>query len=241
MSKAKNNGVDPHSLIDKYGADTARLFTMFAAPPEQSLEWSDSGVDGSYRFLKRLWKYANAHLAEQVDSSLDLEKMSDAQKQLRRKIHETIVKVNDDIGRRYTFNTAIAAVMELLNALSKNDDSSANSRLIRREGLQTVVLLLAPIVPHICQAIWQELGHEGLLLDAAWPLADEAALEKDEIQLIVQVNGKLRARISVAVDESEDNIKDLAMADDNARRFIEGKDVKKVIVVPGRLVNIVVA
>jgi leucyl-tRNA synthetase len=241
MSKAKNNGVDPHSLIDQYGADTARLFTMFASPPEQSLEWSNSGVEGAYRFLKRLWKFASEQLAEDAPPALDKSAMSDQQKQVRRKIHETIVKVNDDIGRRYTFNTAIAAVMELLNTLTRADDVSDNDRAILREGLETVVLLLAPIVPHITQNIWQAMGQQQLLMDAAWPVADDSALAKDEVQLIVQVNGKLRARIMVAVDESEDNIKTTALADDNVIRFVADKEVKKIIVVPGRLVNIVVA
>jgi leucyl-tRNA synthetase len=241
MSKAKNNGVDPHSLIEQYGADTARLFTMFASPPEQSLEWSNSGVEGAYRFLKRLWKFASDQLAGDTPPELDKSALSDEQKQVRRKIHETIVKVNDDIGRRYTFNTAIAAVMELLNTLTRANDSSDNGRAINREGLETIVLLLAPIVPHITQGIWQAMDKPQLLMDASWPTADDNALEKDEIQLIVQVNGKLRARINVNADENEDNIKAKAQADENVARFIEGKDVKKIIVVPGRLVNIVVA
>jgi leucyl-tRNA synthetase len=241
MSKAKNNGVDPHSLIEEYGADTARLFTMFASPPEQSLEWSNSGVDGAYRFLKRLWKFASEQLADGVPVELDRSSLSEEQKQVRRKIHETIVKVNDDIGRRYTFNTAIAAVMELLNTLTRTKDSSDNGRAVRYEGLETIVLLLAPIVPHITQGIWSAMAKSQLLMDVAWPEADEGALEKDEVQLIVQVNGKLRARINVATDENEDNIKSLAQSDENVARFIEGKDVKKIILVPGRLVNIVVA
>jgi leucyl-tRNA synthetase len=241
MSKAKNNGVDPHSLIEKYGADTARLFTMFASPPEQSLEWSNSGVDGAYRFLKRLWKFASEQLDESIPAELDRTSLSEEQKQLRRKIHETIVKVNDDIGRRYTFNTAIAAVMELLNTLTRTKDSTDNGRAIRFEGLETIVLLLAPIVPHITQSIWSAMAKSVLLMDATWPEADTAALVKNEVQLIVQVNGKLRARINVSADENEDNIKSLAQTDENVARFIEGKDVKKIILVPGRLVNIVVA
>jgi leucyl-tRNA synthetase len=241
MSKAKNNGVDPHSLIEQYGADTARLFTMFASPPEQSLEWSNSGVDGAYRFLKRLWKFASEQLSEDVPVAMDKIGLTEQQKQVRRKIHETIVKVNDDIGRRYTFNTAIAAVMELLNTLTRASDSSDNGRAINREGLETIVLLLAPIVPHITQSIWQSMDKPGLLMDTRWPTADDDALAKDEMQLIVQVNGKLRARINVSADENEDNIKTIAQADENVARFIEAKEVKKIIVVPGRLVNIVVA
>ena len=241
MSKGKNNGVDPHALIEQYGADTARLFTMFASPPEQSLEWSSSGVEGAYRFLKRLWKFASQQSVQKKSAELNEAALSDQQRQLRRKTHETIVKVNDDIGRRYTFNTAIAAVMELLNALGRSEDDSANGRAIVAEGLQTIVLLLAPIVPHITQKIWREMGNQEALIDARWPEADEAALAKSEIQMIVQVNGKLRARITLGVDESEDNIKALAMADENVMRFVGDKQVRKIIVVPGRLVNIVVA
>ncbi len=241
MSKASNNGVDPHFLIKQYGADTARLFTMFAAPPEQSLEWSNTGVEGAFRFLKRLWKFAGEQFEMEAPPALDRNVMSDQQKQVRRKIHETIIKVDDDIGRRYTFNTAIAAVMELLNVLTRANDDSDNGRALIREGLETVVLLLAPIVPHITQHIWQAIGHEQLLMDAAWPEADEAALEKDAVELVVQVNGKLRARITVGTDEAEDNIRETALADDNVIRFVGDKAVKKIIIVPGRLVNIVVA
>jgi len=241
MSKASNNGVDPRFLVEQYGADTARLFTMFASPPEQSLEWSNTGVEGAYRFLRRLWKFACDQLNEEAPPALDRMSLSDQQKQVRRKIHETIVKVNDDIGRRYTFNTAIAAVMELLNALMRARDDSDNGRAIRREGLETVVLLLAPIVPHITQSIWQALGQQQLLMDADWPTADEAALEKDEVEMVVQVNGKLRARITVGIDESEGNIRGLALANDNVIRFVGDKRVKKIIIVTGRLVNIVVA
>ena len=241
MSKAKNNGVDPHSLIEEYGADTARLFTMFASPPDQSLEWSSAGVEGAYRFLKRLWKFAHNQIQDQPSAQFDEDTLSEAQLELRRKIHQTIDKVNDDIGRRYTFNTAIAAVMELLNALSRSEDDSDNGRAIRFEGLQTVVLLLAPIVPHVTQAIWQAMGNKQLLIDSDWPEADKSAMESKELQLIVQVNGKLRARINVAVDLEENEIRELALADENVARFVEGKQVKKFILVPGRLVNIVVA
>lgn len=241
MSKAKNNGVDPHSLIEQYGADTARLFTMFVSPPDQSLEWSSSGVEGAYRFLKRLWKFANAQLQAGRAPELDPASLSDDNRQLRRKIHETIAKVNDDIGRRYTFNTAIAAVMELLNALTRNKDQGDNGRAIVHEGLRTIVLLLAPIVPHITQCIWEAMGEEVLLIDASWPVADDNALVQEEIELIVQVNGKLRARVSVAADAAEEEVRNVALADSNVARFTEAGEIKKVIIVPGRLVNIVVA
>jgi leucyl-tRNA synthetase len=214
---------------------------MFASPPEQSLEWSNAGVDGAFRFLKRLWKFASQQLEKDATQALDTTAMSEEQLGLRRKIHETIAKVNDDIGRRYTFNTAIAAVMELLNALTRAEDDSVNGRAIVREGLETIVLLLAPIVPHITESIWRAMENNSFLIDEAWPEADKAALVRSEIQLIVQVNGKLRARITVGVNEEEESIKALALADDNVSRFAAGKEVKKIVVVPGRLVNIVVA
>ncbi len=241
MSKSKNNGVDPQSLIDRYGADTVRLYTMFAAPPEQSLEWSDAGVEGAYRFLKRLWKLAAAHL--EVDDVPDLKKdeLSDAQQKLRLKIHVTINKVNDDVGRRYTFNTAIAATMELINALSHAKDESENGRAIMREGLETAILLLSPIVPHITEVLWHEFGHKEPIVNAAWPEVDESALVQNELQLIVQVNGKLRAKIMVPYDADQKQIEESAISDENVQKFIAEKEIRKVIVVPGRLVNIVVS
>ena len=236
MSKSKNNGIDPQDIIDKYGADTVRLFIMFAAPPEQSLEWSDSGIEGAHRFLKRLWKFAgdNYRDAPAVTSAV-----TGQPREVRRKIHQTIVKVNDDIGRRYTFNTAIAAVMELLNALTRMDDESANAAAVRREGLEVMALLLSPIIPHITDAIWRAMGKETALIDAGWPQADEAALVEDELQLVVQVNGKKRAQILAAPDASEESIKTSALGNENVQRHLEGKTVAKVIVVPQRLVNIV--
>ena len=239
MSKSKNNGIDPQDIINKYGADTVRLFIMFAAPPEQSLEWSEAGIEGAYRFLKRLWKFAcanhgNTEPAGSVACTTE-------QRALRRKIHQTIVKVNDDIGRRYTFNTAIAAVMELLNALTRMDDESAGARAVRREGLEVMVLLLSPIIPHITDAIWRAMGKETALVDAVWPQVDEAALSEDTRQLVVQVNGKKRAQILTSSDAPKDAIEQAALSNDNVQRHIAGREVKKVIVVPQRLVNIVVA
>ncbi len=240
MSKSKGNTVDPQGLIDQYGADTARLFMMFAAPPEQSLEWSDAGVEGASRFLKRLWRLVHEHVAAGEVAALDSAQLNDGQKALRRQTHETIAKVSDDIGRRYTFNTAIAAVMELINAIGKFSDDSAQGRAVKQESLQTVVLLLSPIVPHITHVLWQKLGNDSLLLQQPWPTADEAALKKDALQIIVQVNGKLRSRIEVAASASKDEIEQAAQDDANVKRFTEGKQVVKVIVVPGKLVNIVV-
>jgi leucyl-tRNA synthetase len=237
MSKSKNNGVDPQSLISRYGADTVRLFIMFAAPPEQSLEWSDSGVEGAFRFLKRLWKYVNEHVGQER-TTLDLDNLNEPEQALRRLIHETIAKVNDDIGRRTTFNTAIAACMELINALNKSKKSPQQAAIIH-EGLTAVVLMLSPIVPHICQSLWVELGGEGLVMDAAWPEVDEAALVKSVVQIIVQVNGKMRSKIEVAADASKGSVEAAALAEDNVQKFIADKTVRKVIVVQGRLVNIV--
>ena len=240
MSKAKGNTVDPQELIVKYGADTVRLFMMFAAPPEQALEWSDDGVQGSFRFLKRFWNAVVDHAAVGAASALDPGQLNTEQKELRRKTHQTIAKIGDDIGRRSSFNTAVAAAMELLNAVNKLSDESDADRAVVREALEAVVLMLSPIVPHICHALWQELGHKTPLIDQAWPAVDESALEVDLIEMVVQVNGKLRARVSVPVDADKNVIEKLAIADKNVQRFVDGKDIRKVIIVPGRLVNVVV-
>ena len=241
MSKSKNNGVDPQHLIDRYGADTVRLYTMFASPPEQSLEWSDAGVEGAHRFLKRLWKLSATHLEADDIPQLNQDELSDEQQKLRHKIHVTINKVNDDIGRRYTFNTAIAATMELINAVSHAKDESENGHAIMREGLETVILLLSPIVPHITEVLWREFGHNEPIIDASWPEVDESALMQNELQLIVQVNGKLRAKIMVSTDADRKQIEDSAISDENVQKFIAAKEIRKIIVVPGRLVNIVVS
>lgn len=239
MSKSKNNGVDPQSMIDRFGADTVRLFMMFAAPPEQSLEWSDSGVEGAHRFLKRLWKLVADHLDAGTPATLDIDALNDEQKTLRRKTHETIAKASDDIGRRTTFNTAIAAVMELVNAIGRFEDASPQGLAVTREALEACVLILAPIVPHACHALWQALGHETPVIDADWPVADEAAMVKDSVELAVQVNGKLRARLEVPAAADKAAVEAQALEAENVRRHTEGKTVRKVIVVPGKLVNIV--
>ncbi len=241
MSKSKGNTVDPQSLIEQYGADTVRLFIMFASPPEQSLEWSDSGVDGAHRFLKRLWRQVGLHVQQtqgQAPAALDTASLDSAEKELRRHIHQSIIKIGDDMGRRHTFNTAIAASMTLLNQLSQAKDSPQHLSLMQ-EGLESIVLLLAPIVPHITQTLWTQLGQDGLILDAPWPEADNAALIQDEVELVVQVNGKLRAHINVASDADNPSVEKAVLALENVQRFIEGKTVRKVIVVPKRLVNIV--
>ncbi|EAR62999.1 leucine--tRNA ligase [Neptuniibacter caesariensis] len=242
MSKSKNNGIDPQVMIDKYGADTVRLFMMFAAPPEQSLEWSDSGVEGAQRFLKRMWKQVFDHLNVGGSSvAIDKDNLTDVQKELRLKVHQTIQKVSDDIERRQTFNTAIAAVMELSNTIAKFVDISEQGRAVMQEALEAATLLLAPIVPHISHQLWQELGHDSDVLTAPWPIVDESALVQDTIQLVVQVNGKVRAKINVAADADEDVVLHTALADENVQKHMADKTIRKKIVVPGRLVNIVVA
>jgi len=240
MSKAKGNTVDPQALIEKFGADTVRLFMMFAAPPEQALEWSDDGVQGASRFMKRFWNAVHNFSAEGLAPALDTAALDDGQRDLRRKTHQTIAKVSDDIGRRYTFNTAIAATMELLNAVNRFEDATTQGRAVVGEALEAVVLLLSPMVPHICHALWHVLGHETALVDVRWPAFDESALQQDMIEIVVQVNGKLRGRIRVATDTAKDAVAELALADENVQRYIAGKDVRKTIVVPGRLVNVVV-
>ncbi len=240
MSKSKGNTVDPEALIASYGADTARLFIMFAAPPEQSLEWQDAGVEGAFRFLRRIWRLVHEHLAAGDVPLLERFALDTRERELRRQVHETIAKVSDDIGRRYTFNTAIAAVMELTNALSRFQPGTGQGRAVMQEGLETVVLLLAPIVPHITHVLWQLLGHEQAVVDAPWPQVDEEARRRDSQQLVVQVNGKLRGRIEVAAGADRGTVESAALRERNVQRFIEGKAVSKVIVIPGKLVNIVI-
>jgi leucyl-tRNA synthetase len=245
MSKSKNNGVDPQVLIDKYGADTLRLFSMFAAPPDQSMEWSDTGVEGANRFLRRLWRQVHEHIASGDVVALDTANLNDEQANLRRKLHLTLQKVTDDMARRFTFNTAIAANMELLNDVSKFDEKSDQGRALRQEIFETVLIMLAPITPHICQALWEALGKTSLLIDESWLQVDDSALVQENIELMVQVNGKLRGKIKVAVDASDEDIKQQAQENNNVKRFIgdnlAGKAVRRIIVVKGRLVNIVVA
>jgi leucyl-tRNA synthetase len=237
MSKSKNNGVDPQALIDQYGADTARLFTMFAAPPEQSLEWSDAGVEGAHRFLKRLWKMAYEHVQAGAVAAFADGELPEAAKTLRRQLHQTIQKVGDDIERRKQFNTAIAAVMELMNALAKLDGDDSVTRSVRQEVLEAAVSLLAPIVPHISEALYAELRPGAAL---SWPAVDEAALVQDEIEIMLQVNGKLRGQIRVAAAADKAAIEAAALGSEAAQKYLEGQPPKKVVVVPGRLVNIVV-
>ncbi|SFF36911.1 leucyl-tRNA synthetase [Fontimonas thermophila] len=240
MSKSKNNGVDPQALIDAYGADTVRLFAMFAAPPEASLEWRDDGVEGAARFLRRLWRAVHQHVSRGPAPVLDKAVLNAGQKALRRKLHETIAKVSDDYGRRMTFNTAIAAVMELINDAARFEDGSPQGRAVLQEVWEAVTLMLQPIVPHICHALWQALRGREDILDQPWPQVDESALRKDTLAIVVQVNGKLRAHIEVPSGAGQEEILAIALADDNVQRFIAGQPIKKQVVVPGKLVNFVV-
>ncbi|WP_460822733.1 leucine--tRNA ligase [Lysobacter olei] len=245
MSKSKNNGVDPQLMVGKFGADTVRLFSMFAAPPEQSLEWNEAGVEGMARFLRRFWREVLTHVSQPdhpnvaalLQAGTDL---TPAQKTLRRQLHETIQKVGDDYGRRHSFNTAIAALMELLNHVGKFDDMSDAGRAVRHEALEAMVLLLNPVTPHVCHALWQALGHtETVLEDVPFPAADPAAMVRDAVTLAVQVNGKLRGTIEVPVNVSKEDAERLALAEPHVAQYLEGLAVRKVIVVPGKIVNIV--
>jgi len=242
MSKSKGNTVDPQALIDTYGADTARLFMMFAAPPEQSLEWADSGVEGANRFLRRLWKATYDHLESGQIDAYTTGDLSAELKAIRLQLHSTIEKVADDYGRRHSFNTAISSVMEMMNALAKLEGSDEVTRSVRQEVLQNVALLLSPIVPHICQAIWAELCPQSHILVAGWPVADKSAMVQDSVEYVIQVNGKLRGSITVAKTETKEALEKLALQQPFVQKFIEDNmSVRKIIVVPNKLINIVVA
>ncbi len=239
MSKSKNNGVDPQAMIDAYGADTCRLFMMFASPPDMSCEWSDAGVEGANRFLRRVWRLAQGHVAQGLPGVLDVAKLDDAGKEIRRAIHLAIKQASQDVGQHHKFNTAIAQVMTLMNVLEKAPQDNDQQRALIQEGLETVALLLAPITPHICHELWQELGHEEAIIDASWPVVDESALVQDSLTLVIQVNGKLRGQIEVPADASREAVEAAARSNENVQRFTEGLTIRKVIVVPGKLVNIV--
>ncbi|HEY7674481.1 MAG TPA: leucine--tRNA ligase [Burkholderiales bacterium] len=240
MSKSKNNGVDPQDLIEKYGADTARQFMMFASPPEDTLVWSDSGIEGASRFLRRLWRTVYEHVVEGLAPAYSGGALSPELRALRFELHSTVAKVTDDYARRQQYNTAIAAVMEFMNALAKLSDASALARSVRQEALQVVVLLLSPIVPHICHALWRELKPAGDVMREPWPQVDESALVQDEVELVLQVNGKLRGHMRAPKSAGREQLEKLALAHESVTRFTDGQAVKKVVVVPGRLVNVVV-
>ncbi|WP_137975035.1 leucine--tRNA ligase [Pseudomonas sp. F(2018)] len=239
MSKSKNNGVDPQAMIDAYGADTCRLFMMFASPPDMSCEWSDAGIEGANRFLRRVWRLAHSHVSAGLPGELDKNSLNDEQKAVRRAIHLAIKQASNDVGLHHKFNTAIAQVMTLMNVLEKAASASAQDRALLQEGLEAVALLLAPITPHICHELWQQLGKSGSIIDAQWPQVDEAALVQDSLTLVIQVNGKLRGQIEVPASASREEVEAAARANENVLRFTEGVTIRKVIVVPGKLVNIV--
>lgn len=239
MSKSKNNGVDPQSMIEAYGADTCRLFMMFASPPDMSLEWSDSGVEGASRFLRRVWRLAQAHVAQGLPGKLDTAALNDEQKVIRRAIHAAIKQASTDVGQYHKFNTAIAQVMTVMNVLEKAPQATAQDRALLQEGLEAVTLLLAPITPHISHSLWQHLGHEQAVIDAGWPSVDESALVQDTVTLVVQVNGKLRGQVEMPAAASREEIEAAARNNENVLRFTDGLTIRKVIVVPGKLVNIV--
>ncbi|MGV8904407.1 MAG: leucine--tRNA ligase [Pseudomonas sp.] len=239
MAKSKNNGVDPQSMIDQYGADTCRLFMMFASPPDMSLEWSDSGVEGSHRFLRRVWRLAQAHVSLGSTVKLAIAALSDEQKVIRRAIHLAIKNASQDVGQHQKFNTAIAQVMTLMNVLEKAAHTTEQDRALLQEGLETVALLLAPITPHISHELWGHLGHSGAIIDAGWPVLDQTALVQDSLVLVIQVNGKLRGQIEMPASATREEVEAAARINENVLRFTEGLTIRKVIVVPGKLVNIV--
>lgn len=242
MSKSLGNTVDPEEMIQNYGADTVRLFMMFTSPPEQSLEWSDTAINGSYRFLKKLWKLIKTHQdsIKDIPSISSNEKFNGNQNKLRRKTHQTISKVTDDIGRRYTFNTAIAAVMELVNEVSAFNVDDELDRQVIKEAIESILLLLSPIVPHICHQLWLDINHDQPIIDARWPKYDSSLLKSETSLIVVQVNGKLRSKLEVDASISEDELKSMALSDEKVVRFIDGNEIKKIIVIPEKLVNIVV-
>ncbi len=241
MSKSKNNGVDPQSMVDRYGADTVRLFSVSDSPANQSLEWSESGVEGSFRFLKRVWTQVMEHVEAGPCEPLDAAHLDSEQKEIRRLLHDTIAKVGDDIARRYTFNTAIAAIMEFTNRLAKFSAEDARSRAVVQEAWMAVVRMLAPMTPHISEELWAALGGEGPVYGAGWPEVDESARVKTQVTLVVQVNGKLRARVELAPGAAREEALESALSIENVQRHTDGKTVRKVIHVPDRLLNIVVS
>lgn len=240
MSKSKNNGIDPQEMVEKYGADTVRLFMMFASPAEMTLEWQESGVEGAKRFLGRVWNLVYEYSQNPAKTALDVTALSADQKALRLDVHKTIAKVSDDIGRRQTFNTAIAAVMELMNKLTRAPLESEQDRAVMAEALSAVVRMLYPITPHICFELWKALGNESNIDHAEWVKADEAAMVEDEKLIVVQVNGKVRGKVTVAADADEETVKAVAFADENVKKFTDNTQIVKVIYVPGKLLNVVV-
>jgi leucyl-tRNA synthetase len=240
MSKSKNNGIDPSVLVERYGADTVRLFSVSDSPPHQSLEWSESGVEGASRFLRRVWSQVIAHVDGGPCEALDPGALNSEQQEMRRLVHDAVAKVSDDISRRYTFNTAIAAIMELTNHLARFDDSQPQSRAVIDEAWRAIVRMLAPITPHVCEALWLELGGSGSVYAADWPVADDAARERQQVTLVVQINGKLRARIELEPGATQEQALENALTVENVQRHLGDKTIRKVVHIPDRLLNIVV-
>jgi leucyl-tRNA synthetase len=245
MSKSRGNVVDPDDQVRRYGADTARLFSLFAAPPEKDLDWNDRGVEGASRFLNRVWRVVQAHLDELRPAGPRRPPTSETGRAFRRVIHETIVRVTRDIDRDFHFNTAVSAIMELVNAVHGFEEASletmprAERGALLREAVETAVLLLAPFCPHLTEELWSQLGHDGSVFDAGWPEVDTAALARDAVEVVVQVDGRVRSRLTVGVDAAEDEVRRLALADDRIRPWVEGREIARVVVVPRRLVNVV--
>jgi leucyl-tRNA synthetase len=244
MSKSKGNVVSPDTIREKYGADTGRLFELFAAPPEKDLEWSDQGIEGSFRFLNRVWRFVEAHREELVATRRASNPVTAAGKAFRRAIHETIAKVTTDLERDFHFNAAIASIMELTNTMQAFDAAATEvpgveRAALRREAVQTVLLLLGPFCPHITEELWERLGHRESLFAQRWPEADPAALARDEVTVVVQVDGKVRSRLTLEVDAAEERVQGLALADDRVQPWLRGRAIDRVVVVPNRLVNVV--
>ena len=243
MSKSKGNTVDPQEMISKYGADTARLFILFAAPPTQDLEWSDSGIEGAHRFINKLYRLVVAFITDTKTyetPSLVPSSLNNDQKKLRQKTHQSLKKVGDDIGRRHSFNTAIAAMMELNNTLSRFEDNSPQGMAVRQESIEIMLKALSPVIPHLCHHLWAALGNKEAMIDTLWPKVDESALIQEDVQLVVQVNGKLRAKLVAPLDAERQSIQEMVLAEEGVTRFTEGKTILKFIVVPNKLVNVVV-
>lgn len=240
MSKSKNNGIDPQLMVEKYGADTVRLFMMFAAPPELTLEWQESSVEGANRFVRRVWRLVHEHSQKGATSPLDISTLTPEQKDLRRDLHKTIAKVSDDFSRRYAFNTAIAAIMEFMNKLVRAPQETEQDRALVQESLEAITLMLSPIIPHACFEMWKALGHQTDIDFAQWPVADEKAMIDDTKLVVVQVNGKVRGRITVPADANQEFVLDMAKNEPSVAKYLEGVGIRKVIYVPGKLLNLVV-
>jgi leucyl-tRNA synthetase len=242
MSKSKGNTVDPAEMIEKYGADTVRLFILFAAPPTQDLEWSDTGLEGAYRFVNKVYRLVETYLSDAKNhqtTTLNTDSLNAQQKEMRQKTHQTLSKITDDIERRHSFNTAIAALMELTNALNKFNGVDGQSLAVRLESITIILRTLSPITPHVCHYLWQQLGYNTAIINESWPQVESGALEQDEVQIIVQVNGKLRAKITLPANSDKQFIETSALTDTNVAKFTQDLNILKVIVIPNKLVNIV--